>query len=152
VGRDSGHPIKESLGHSIAEFIDEEDREAALASIIVREGRPAREPRELRFHHQSGDVVWLELSARTFEEGIDELSAVERIVGSLYNINDRKHAREELQKAHDQLEVRVEERTTALQETNQRLREEIAEREQVEEAPRHAKEAAEAATNASPNF
>jgi two-component system, NtrC family, sensor kinase len=53
-----GHPIKESLGHSIAEFIDEEDREAALASIIAREGRPAREPRELRFRHQNGDVVW----------------------------------------------------------------------------------------------
>jgi signal transduction histidine kinase/CheY-like chemotaxis protein len=93
----------------------------------------------------------LELSARTFEEGI-ELSAVERIVGSLYNINDRKHAREELQKAHDQLELRVEERTNALQETNQRLREEIAEREQVEEALRHAKEAAEAATNAKSEF
>lgn len=146
-----GHPIKESLGHSIAEFLGEEDREAAIASIIAREGRPAREPRELRFRHQNGDVVWLELSARTFEEGI-ELSPVERIVGSLYNINDRKRAREELQKAHDQLEVRVEERTTELRETNQRLREEIAEREQVEEALRHAKEAAEAATNAKSEF
>ena len=146
-----GHPVKKSIGHSIAEFIDEEDREAALASIMAREGRPALEPRELRFRHQNGDVVWLELSTRTFEEGI-ELSAVERIVGSLYNINDRKRAREELQKAHDQLEVRVEERTTELRETNQRLREEIAEREQVEEALLQAKEAAEAATNAKSEF
>lgn len=146
-----GHPIKESIGHSIAEFLDEEDREPALASIMAREGRPAREPRELRFRHHNGDVVWLELSTRTFEEGI-ELSAVKRIVGSLYNINDRKRAREELQKAHDQLEVRVEERTTALRETNQRLREEIAEREQVEEALLQAKEAAEAATSAKSEF
>jgi PAS domain S-box-containing protein len=146
-----GHPIRESIGHQIAEFIDEEDREAALASIMARERRPALEPRELRFRHQNGDVVWLELSTRTFEVGI-ELSAVERIVGSLYNINDRKRAREELQKAHDQLEVRVEERTTALRETNQRLREEIAEREQVEEALLQAKEAAEAATNAKSEF
>jgi PAS domain S-box-containing protein len=146
-----GHPIKESIGHSIAEFIDGEDRDAGIASIMSREGRPAREPRELRFRHQNGDVVWLELSARRLEEGI-ELSAVERIVGSLYNINDRKRAREELQKAHDQLEVRVEERTTALRETNRRLREEISEREQVEEALLQAKEAAEAATNAKSEF
>ena len=156
-----GHPIKESIGHSIAEFIDEEDREAALALIMAREGRPAREPRELRFRHQNGDVVWLELSARTVDEGIElsgvveegiKLSAVERIVGSLYNINDRKRAREELQKAHDQLEVRVEERTSALLKTNQRLQQEVKEREEAEAALLQAKEAAEAATRAKSEF
>ena len=156
-----GHPITESIGHSIAEFIDEEDREAALALIMAREGRPAREPRELRFRHQNGDVVWLELSARTVDEGIElsgvveegiKLSAVERIVGSLYNIDDRKRAREELQKAHDQLEVRVEERTSALRKTNQRLQQEVKEREEAEAALLQAKEAAEAATRAKSEF
>jgi PAS domain S-box-containing protein len=146
-----GYPISESVGHSLTEFIDEEDCEGALASMIAGEGRPMREPRELRFRHKNGDVVWLELSARTVDDGVEQ-GAVNRIVGSLYNVNDRKRAREELQKANDQLEVRVEERTTALRETNQRLQQEVAEREQAEEALLQAKEAAEAATRAKSEF
>jgi PAS domain S-box-containing protein len=146
-----GYPISESVGHSLTEFIDEEDCEGALASMIAGEGRPMREPRELRFRHKNSDVVWLELSARTVDDGV-EPGAVNRIVGSLYNVNDRKRAREELQKANDQLEVRVEERTTALRETNQRLQQEVAEREQAEEALLQAKEAAEAATRAKSEF
>jgi PAS domain S-box-containing protein len=139
-----GHSISESLGHSIIEFIYTEDREAAVAPIVEAAKNPAREPKELRFCHRSGDVVWLELSVRTVEDG--------RIVGSLYNINDRKRAREELQTAHDQLELRVEERTTALRETNHRLQREIAEREQAEAALLQAKDAAEAATRAKSEF
>ena len=140
-----GHPIVDSLGHSIAEFIFEEDREADIASVIGGEKYPAREPKELRFCHHNGDLVWLELSVRTIDNG-------GRIVGSLYNIDDRKRAREELQKAHDQLEVRVEERTAALRKTNQRLQQEIAEREQAEAALLQAKEAAETATRAKSEF
>jgi two-component system, NtrC family, sensor kinase len=129
-----GHPVGDSLGRSLIDFIHEEDdREEVLASIIGGAARSTHEPRELRFRHRNGDLVWLELFVRTVNSGV-ELGAVESIVGSLYNINDRKRAREELQKAHDQLEVRVEERTTALRETNQRLQEEIAEREQAEAA------------------
>lgn len=146
-----GHPVGDSLGRSLVEFIYEDDREEVLASIIGGAGHRAREPRELLFRHRNGDLVWLELSVRTVNSGV-ELGAIESIVGSLYNMNDRKRAREELQKAHDQLEVRVEERTTALRETNQRLQEEIAEREQAETALLKAKDTAEAATRAKSEF
>jgi PAS domain S-box-containing protein len=139
-----GHPIGDSLGHSIAEFTYEKDREAVITPIIAGGKHPRSEPKELRFCHRSGDVVWFELSVRTIDNG--------RIVGSLYNIDDRKRAREELQQAHDQLEVRVEERTTALRRTNQRLQQEVAEREQAEAALLQAKEAAEAATRAKSEF
>ena len=139
-----GYSIKDSLGRSLAEFICKEDREAAVAPIISGNACPARDARELRFCHQNGDVVWLELSLRGVDNG--------RIVGSLYNINDRKRAGEELQRAHDQLEVRIEERTTALRETNRRLQQEIAEREQAQAALLQAKEAAEAATRAKSEF
>ena len=146
-----GHPVGDSLGRSLVEFIYEDDREEVLASIIGGAGHRAREPRELLFRHRNGDLVWLELSVRTVNSGV-ELGAIESIVGSLYNMNDRKRAREELQKAHDQLEVRVEERTTALRETNQRLQEEIAEREQAETALLKAKDTAEAATRTKSEF
>jgi PAS domain S-box-containing protein len=139
-----GHPIKDSLGRSLSDFMCEEDREAGIAPVIGVGRSSAREPKELRFCHLNGEVVWLELAVRTVDNG--------RLVGSLYNINDRKRAGEELQKAHDQLEVRVEERTTALRETNQRLQEEIAEREQAQAALLQAKEAAEAATRAKSEF
>jgi PAS domain S-box-containing protein len=146
-----GHPINDSVGRPIADFVDGEDRGVVLAAITSGRERTAREPIELRFQHHSGEIVWLELSTRTLEDGAS-LGAVQSIVGSLYNVNDRKRAREELQKAHDLLEIRVEERTTALRETNQLLKQEVAEREQAEAALLQAKEAAEAATRAKSEF
>jgi two-component system, NtrC family, sensor kinase len=134
-----GYPAEDSVGRSIAEFICEDDREAGLAPIMAAGKYPRREPKELRFCNHTGEIVWFELSARAVDNGA-ELGSVERIVGSLYNINDRKRAREELQKAHDQLEVRVEERTTALRTTNQRLQQEVAEREQAQAALLQAKQ------------
>ncbi|HEY9844797.1 MAG TPA: PAS domain S-box protein, partial [Candidatus Caenarcaniphilales bacterium] len=48
------------------------------------------------------------------------------------NITERKRAQEALQQAHDELELRVQERTAELAKTNEDLRAEIAERQQVE--------------------
>ena len=52
------------------------------------------------------------------------------------DITDKKRAEEALQKAHDELEQRVEERTTDLVIANQKLKNEIEERKQAEEALR----------------
>jgi PAS domain S-box-containing protein len=46
---------------------------------------------------------------------------------------ERKQAEEALQKAHDELEIRVEERTTELRNANEQLRSEIVERQRAEE-------------------
>jgi len=50
------------------------------------------------------------------------------------DISDRKRAEEELQKAHDELERRVNKRTVELATANVSLKQEIVEREQIEAA------------------
>jgi len=54
--------------------------------------------------------------------------------------NSREKNREELQRAHNDLETRVEERTSALQEAIQSLQKEVSERRRIEEALRESEE------------
>ncbi len=62
------------------------------------------------------------------------------LVGVTEDITERKQARDALQEAHDELEMRVRERTVELARTNEDLRTEIAERERVENALRESSE------------
>lgn len=64
------------------------------------------------------------------------LPAVERALNERAEFIERKKAEDELRTAYAQMEVRVQERTKELSLANQRLRAEIAERKQVEEALR----------------
>lgn len=58
----------------------------------------------------------------------------------LFTFTERKQALEALQKAHDELEIRVEERTTELRSANEQLQSEIAERKRAEEALRESQQ------------
>ena len=97
----------------------------------------------------AGDVVEGEVS---FEVGgemgfyhnvlspITDQGQIRGILGVNIDITDRRRAEEELQKAHDELERRVEERTAQLVEANKKLMGEIGERRQVEEELRRSEE------------
>ena len=65
---------------------------------------------------------------------------VSGLVGVTLDITERKRAGEALQKAHDELEIRVEKRTAALAEANIRLEEEVAERSRIAEELRTSSE------------
>jgi PAS domain S-box-containing protein len=62
----------------------------------------------------------------------DETGSVTGLFGVARDISERKRAEEALQKAHDELEIRVRERTAELAIANRELEEEIAERKQAE--------------------
>ena len=66
----------------------------------------------------------------------DKNGHVVKALGVSLDISDRKRAEEQLKKAHDELEMRVQERTTALTEINERLKREIVEREKAEKSLR----------------
>jgi signal transduction histidine kinase len=68
------------------------------------------------------------------------------------DVTKRKQAEEELQRAHDELELRVEERTAELAASNRMLRKEIGVRKKAEAELKQAKNAAEAANRAKSEF
>lgn len=65
---------------------------------------------------------------------------IEGLVLSLVEVTERKRAEQELRKAYDELEVRVQERTEELRIANSDLQEEIVERTRVEKALRIARD------------
>lgn len=62
------------------------------------------------------------------------------VCGVSTDITERKQAEQALQKAHEQLEIRVQERTAELMKINEELEAEIKERKRIEEVLRHRKQ------------
>jgi PAS domain S-box-containing protein len=75
-----------------------------------------------------------------------------QIIVIIRNITERKQAQKALQKAKNELEIRVEERTYELRNTNDRLRQEIIERQRIEEALRYRVEFEKLITTISTHF
>lgn len=75
-----------------------------------------------------------------------------QIIVIIRDITERKQAQEALQRAKDELEIRVEERTSELKNTNERLLQEIIERQRIEEALRYRVEFEKLITTISTHF
>ena len=87
---------------------------------------------ETVFITKDGEKIWVEGSINC--KFVDGLPAATR--GIFRNISERKYAEVALQKAYNWLEIRIAERTTQLTNTNEQLRNEIAERRRAEEGVR----------------
>ncbi|WP_375505190.1 ATP-binding protein [uncultured Nostoc sp.] len=108
-----GYGIENVIGSALGNFIDLDDQH--LWSETLEKLQTGVEVcQELRFYHQTGVIVWLELSAQPQSE--TEFS------GSLSNISDRKHAEALLKQTNEELEARVEQRNIELIQANHNLK------------------------------
>jgi len=87
---------------------------------------------EFRLRHKDGHYV--HVLSRGFPVRRDPDGLVGRIVGTHFDLSERKRQEEALKRAHEELEIRVKERTAELALANASLREEMIERERAERA------------------
>jgi len=86
---------------------------------------------EKRYVKKNGQVIWVNLTVTALRNQEGE---VVYIFGMVKDITGRKQSELELRQAHEQLEIRVQERTVDLAKINESLQVEIAERQQTEMA------------------
>lgn len=96
---------------------------------------PAEQSLEYRIIRPHGDTRWV--LVRTFPI-FGENGQVDRLAGIIKDITDRKQIEAELEQYQNHLEAIVVERTTELNQANQRLQEELQQRTQVEATLREA--------------
>ncbi len=84
---------------------------------------------EYRIIRPDGEIRWIHDSGYPV---VHAQGNVARITGIAEDITERKHTEEALRHAHDDLEAKVAERTTQLEDANEALRIEIAERQDLE--------------------
>jgi PAS domain S-box-containing protein len=102
---------------------------------------------ERQYYHKNGTVIDVEMSINAISLPEKELFCV-----VVRDITERKQAQEALKRAKDELELRVQQRTAELAETNEVLRAEITEHQQAEAQLRKARDAAEAAAKTKSEF
>ena len=132
--------IEDLLGYTMEEWLDQpdmwievlhpDDRERELAAHDLASTTGDPWAREYRMIGAEGQVVWLRDQAVLLRD-IDGNAT--RWQGVMVDITAEKEAQLALAAAHDELEFRVRARTAALQETNELMGIEIAERQRAEE-------------------
>ena len=131
-------------------FIAEEGRKELRTYLSqLQEKRRTRWEWETRLQPRAEESFPAALTAAPVRDSQGQIVALRWL---LRDMTTRTQMEEALRKAHDELELRVRERTRDLQQVNQALRAEIIERQRIEEELRQAKEAAEAANRTKTEF
>ena len=124
-----GYSREEMLGRHIMEFVHEDYQDFMQDQIVKRQRGEARSY-EIDWRAKDGQRVYTLISPRGFYDAHGQFTGS---LGVLTDITDRKRAEEALQKAHAELELRVQERTAELLHTNEQLKREIEDRKRIEQ-------------------
>jgi PAS domain S-box-containing protein len=123
----------ELIGKNITDYFDKEHLALALAKREERRQHGVRNSFESKLIRKDGSPLWLIVNSSPL------LDKAGKFVGSLGMVTDitaRKEAEEAIRKAHEELEKRVQERTSELSEAFERLRAENIARKQLEDTLR----------------
>jgi PAS domain S-box-containing protein len=129
----TGRKIEEELGKGWTQGIHPDDFQHCMSTYHDAFEAKKEFKMEYRLKHFDGEYRWIVDygTPRFLPNG-----GFAGYIGSCIDITERKMAEEVLRRAHDQLEIRVQERTAELEEANEILRAEIVERGRMETALR----------------
>ncbi len=119
------------LGRGWMQHLEPEDRDRVLAELDLALQTGAIFRSEHRFLRGDGSCVWV--LGQSVPQ-LDDRGQIVGYVGTAMDITQRKEAELVLQQLNVKLEERVEQRTAELQQSNQQLKAEILQRQQIETA------------------
>jgi len=124
------YTAEEMLGQPVWKFIFEEEvsRQSVMAKMAGM--KTPKKSFERNYRRKDGSIIPVLIEERLLKDREGRIVGIRSIQ---QDITERKQAEEELRKAHEMLEKRVEERTAELSKANELLKQEIAEREQMQE-------------------
>ncbi|MEW6701416.1 MAG: PAS domain S-box protein [Bacteroidota bacterium] len=137
----TGFTVEESLGKFFFEFVHTDDRKDHLEKfkLLIEKKTATPQPAQLEksfYKHQAkyftkdGGFKWIEVHARLL---LDPEKNIKGTAGTLRDITQLKLAEEQIIKLNKELELKVADRTAQLIKTNNELRNEIEEKNKIEE-------------------
>jgi PAS domain S-box-containing protein len=140
----ANHAATDILGYSLAELQEikivaliHPDHVGLVAGAVMsykKDMQNFETHYEIKAITKAHKVLWVDITTSGFK-----FRGKPAIIITFFDISDRKRIEEDLQKAHDRLELRVRERTSELEKANATLKSEVEQRIHIEEALRNSK-------------
>lgn len=133
----SGYEPDEIIGKSPLILCGEETDPETLSRLIMAVGERRPFEGELFYYKKDGTGYWVSVSLMPLTDGNDSL---EGYISLEMDITERKAMEEKLRRAHEELELRITDRTRELVEANRSMRTEAIERNHAEAGLRAAQQ------------
>jgi len=128
----TGRSRKELIGSNFSNYFTEPEKADEVYKLVFEKGAVRDYPLSLR--NVSGKVTEVLYNASLYK---NEVGEVQGVFAAARDITELRRIEKELKTAHDELELRVKERTKELQIANEALQSEITERKEVEKLIEH---------------